>query len=305
MPWVASVGAGTTGRSIQGSFSLSGAPAGSPWTGTMSPAGASPPAGAPLFQNTTTPDARLCKTGSLAPGAAAGAIVLCARGVYFLEDKVAEAARAGAVGVLLYNTATSKKNTLTVPVRGCLHGGAARRGTRRAAQQDARVAHPRPAAPATAPAPTLAAATAGAHSCLEGAQPAFSPWAPQTGIPALHVDEASGAAILAAVAAAPAALGTLSGPVIAPAEAPAVGDFSGRGPSPTDGSYVLKPDVLAPGVGVFAAVPPGTADAPWPNTTGIFGSGSSAACELRRTGRGGVGCRRRTLACRGPLLQSG
>jgi hypothetical protein len=79
-------------------------------------------------------------------------------------------------------------------------------------------------------------------------------------VPTLHMDAATGADVLAAFkAGGAAASGYVSPQRVDPvaAEAPKVAGFSSRGPLLTDGSYLLKPDILAPGVEVFAALPGG------------------------------------------------
>ena len=76
-------------------------------------------------------------------------------------------------------------------------------------------------------------------------------------VPTVHVDQTTGAAIKAYVASATsptAALG--AGHPVSGLEAPQVASFSSRGPSLADDADILKPDVMAPGVNVLAAVAP-------------------------------------------------
>jgi subtilisin family serine protease len=87
-------------------------------------------------------------------------------------------------------------------------------------------------------------------------------------LPVAHANSAAGREILAALraaapaggagAAAAAASASLSGQKVdveRPNEAPSVAPSSSRGPVRTDASAVLKPDIMGPGVDVFAAVP--------------------------------------------------
>jgi subtilisin family serine protease len=76
-------------------------------------------------------------------------------------------------------------------------------------------------------------------------------------VPTVHVDHIDGAAIRAYAQTA-GATATLTGGVLEVAEAPAVAAFSSRGPSQASAD-LLKPDIMAPGVDVLAAVaPPGS-----------------------------------------------
>jgi hypothetical protein len=77
-------------------------------------------------------------------------------------------------------------------------------------------------------------------------------------IPTVHVDEVAGAAIKAYVNADPAtAKATLSpGVPVMGALAPDIASFSSRGPARAGGGNLLKPDIMAPGVDILAAVSP-------------------------------------------------
>lgn len=79
-------------------------------------------------------------------------------------------------------------------------------------------------------------------------------------VPTVHVDKVAGATIRA-YAQTDGATATLTGGVLESAEAPAVVAFSSRGPALAGAGDLLKPDIMAPGVDVLAAVaPPGNND---------------------------------------------
>lgn len=76
-------------------------------------------------------------------------------------------------------------------------------------------------------------------------------------VPTIHVDSAAGAAVKAYIAAAgAAATAAISAVGTEPVRAPLVAGFSSYGPAQAAGGDLLKPDVLAPGVDVIAAVSP-------------------------------------------------
>jgi hypothetical protein len=80
-------------------------------------------------------------------------------------------------------------------------------------------------------------------------------------VPSVHVDSASGDAIRA-YAQGPSATGSLEGNYFLEVEAPYVAGFSSRGPNQAGGD-LLKPDILAPGQDVLAAVSPYSAGQDW------------------------------------------
>lgn len=75
-------------------------------------------------------------------------------------------------------------------------------------------------------------------------------------VPTVHVDHLARPAILAYIASEGAdATASLSGNVLTVVEAPFVASFSSRGPNQAGGD-LLKPDIMAPGVDILAAVSP-------------------------------------------------
>jgi subtilisin family serine protease len=75
-------------------------------------------------------------------------------------------------------------------------------------------------------------------------------------VPSIHVDTATGTAIKAYIAGTANPTASISADAKAKVEAPAVASFSSQGPSPFNGGSLLKPDVMAPGNDVVAAVSP-------------------------------------------------
>lgn len=76
-------------------------------------------------------------------------------------------------------------------------------------------------------------------------------------VPTVHVDEVAGAAIKAYVSADPAsATAQLSPFFTGTTVAPDIASFSSRGPARAVSGNILKPDIMAPGVDVLAAVSP-------------------------------------------------
>lgn len=74
-------------------------------------------------------------------------------------------------------------------------------------------------------------------------------------VPTLHVDDIDGATIRG-YAQTPGATATIQGGALETAIAPAVAAFSSRGPALAAGGDILKPDIMAPGVDILAAVSP-------------------------------------------------
>ncbi len=75
-------------------------------------------------------------------------------------------------------------------------------------------------------------------------------------VPTVHVDETAGADIVAYAGTPGATASLAAGRFVFGVPAPDVADFSSRGPAVATGSDLLKPDLLAPGVDVLAAVAP-------------------------------------------------
>ncbi len=75
-------------------------------------------------------------------------------------------------------------------------------------------------------------------------------------VPSIHVDEVAGAALLGYIANAGEPKATIDAGVPATVEASEVAGFSSRGPALAGNGDILKPDIMAPGVDVIAAVSP-------------------------------------------------
>ena len=87
-------------------------------------------------------------------------------------------------------------------------------------------------------------------------------------VPSIHVDETAGVA-LKAYAATSGPTAALSAGQRVTVPAPEVAAFSSRGPSVSSGGDLLKPDIMAPGVDVVAAVaPPGNTGNLWNTNSG-------------------------------------
>ncbi|MEK7787599.1 MAG: S8 family serine peptidase, partial [Chloroflexota bacterium] len=83
-------------------------------------------------------------------------------------------------------------------------------------------------------------------------------------VPTVHVDHVIGAAIKTYVNSTPGATAQLSAGVqVAGAVAPDVAAFSSRGPALAGDGDLLKPDIMAPGVDVLAAVSPAAGGRNW------------------------------------------
>ena len=75
-------------------------------------------------------------------------------------------------------------------------------------------------------------------------------------VPSIAVDTPTGTAVKAYIAGTASPTASLTAGVATKVEAPFVAGFSSRGPSPSSGGDLLKPDIMAPGVSVIAAVAP-------------------------------------------------
>jgi subtilisin family serine protease len=77
-------------------------------------------------------------------------------------------------------------------------------------------------------------------------------------VPTIHVDTATGQAIRAYIAGTASPTAALSAGTPTKQEAPSVTDFSARGPTVSSSGDLIKPDIIAPGNDVVAAVSPST-----------------------------------------------
>ena len=75
-------------------------------------------------------------------------------------------------------------------------------------------------------------------------------------VPSIAVDTPTGQAVKAYIAGTANPTASLTAGAPTKVEAPEVAGFSSRGPSPSSGGDLLKPDIMAPGVSVIAAVAP-------------------------------------------------
>lgn len=107
-PWVASVAATTSDRSFLSTASLVGGSGNLSLTGVSSGAGLSTPAG--VVDAAAAPYSNPLCQAPAAPGAFAGKIVICRRGVNARTDKSANVAAGGAVGMFLINTSPSSQD---------------------------------------------------------------------------------------------------------------------------------------------------------------------------------------------------
>jgi hypothetical protein len=88
--------------------------------------------------------------------------------------------------------------------------------------------------------------------------PINTPYLQSAEVPGILLDADAGAQLISAYKSSPQSLlASFSAQTVDPktAEAPVVAGFSSRGPVITDGAVMLKPDIMAPGVEIFAAVP--------------------------------------------------
>lgn len=108
VPWVTTVGASQQDRSFLATANLTAsggatlAVTGASVTNAVGPAGLVDAENVPAAGQTAA-DAKLCLGGSLNPAQVSGKIVLCLRGVNARVQKSQEVARAGGVGMILYN----------------------------------------------------------------------------------------------------------------------------------------------------------------------------------------------------------
>jgi subtilisin family serine protease len=114
VPWVTTVGASQQDRSFLANANLTstGGPGlsvtGASVTNAVGPAGLVDAENVP-GAGQTAEDAELCLGGSLDPAQVSGKIVLCLRGVSARVQKSQEVARAGGVGMILYNPSDAQE----------------------------------------------------------------------------------------------------------------------------------------------------------------------------------------------------
>jgi len=114
VPWVTTVGASQQDRSFLADANLTSTsgPAllvtGASVTNPVGPAGLVDAENVPAAGQTAE-DAELCFAGSLDPAQVSGTIVLCLRGVSARVQKSQEVARAGGVGMILYNPSDAQE----------------------------------------------------------------------------------------------------------------------------------------------------------------------------------------------------
>jgi len=114
VPWVTTVGASQQDRSFLATANLTAdggatlAVTGASVTNAVGPAGLVDAKNVPAAGQTAA-DAELCLGGSLDPAQVNGKIVLCLRGVNARVQKSQEVARAGGVGMILYNPSDAQE----------------------------------------------------------------------------------------------------------------------------------------------------------------------------------------------------